>query len=53
MRADALAEVWTMLADGKGPAEAAAACRFADQSHLTRHFRNAFGVTPGKWAHSI
>lgn len=39
-----------MLAGGHAPAEVAAACRFADQSHLTRHFRNAFGVTPARWA---
>jgi AraC-like DNA-binding protein len=38
-----------LLADGHTLAEAAASCCFADQSHFTRHFRNAFGVTPGKW----
>jgi AraC-like DNA-binding protein len=38
-----------LLADGHAPAEAAAACCFADQSHLTRHFRSAYGFTPGKW----
>ncbi|MEH6629358.1 MAG: AraC family transcriptional regulator [Halopseudomonas aestusnigri] len=26
---------------------------FADQSHLTRHFKQAFGITPGKWAQYI
>ena len=30
-------------------AEAAAAAGFSDQSHMTRHFRAAFGVSPGQW----
>jgi len=30
-------------------AEAATAAGFADQSHMTRHFRDAFGVTPAVW----
>jgi AraC-like DNA-binding protein len=32
-----------------GIAEAAAACGFADQSHLTRVFVRQFGFTPGAW----
>lgn len=39
-----------MLAGGQMSAEVAASCGFADQSHFIRHFRNAFGVTPRKWA---
>ncbi len=34
---------------GTSLADTAAAVGFADQSHLTRHFRNAFGITPGRW----
>lgn len=30
-------------------AEIAVAARFADQAHFTRHFRSAFGLTPGAW----
>ncbi len=29
-------------------AEVAAACGFADQSHLTRHYKRVLGVTPGR-----
>ena len=34
---------------GSDLAEVALACGFADQSHLTRAFRAAYGVTPGAW----
>jgi len=30
-------------------AEAAAAGGFADQSHMTRHFKARFGITPGRY----
>lgn len=30
-------------------ASIAAACGFADQSHLTRQFKQTFGMTPGRW----
>lgn len=30
-------------------ADAAAASGFSDQSHMTRHFRRAWGVAPGQW----
>ena len=30
-------------------AEIAGACGFADQSHLTRAFSKAFGISPGVW----
>jgi len=39
-----------MLQKGAAPAEAALYVGFADQSHMTRHFRKILGVTPGKFA---
>jgi AraC-like DNA-binding protein len=38
-----------LLADGERPAETAATCGFADQSHLGRWFRRAYGVTPAAY----
>lgn len=40
-------EACRRLRVGEAPAEVAAACGFADQSHLTRVFKRAVGVTPG------
>ena len=36
-----------MLFDGSSIADAAAATGFADQSHLNRHFKGMWGVSPG------
>jgi AraC-like DNA-binding protein len=36
-----------LLRQGVAPARAAAEVGFSDQSHLNRHFRRAFGITPG------
>ena len=39
------------LLDARTPiAETALACGFADQSHLTRRFKQVIGVTPGQYA---
>lgn len=38
---------------GGRPAAVAAACGFADQSHLTRHFKRIVGVTPGEYAAAL
>ncbi len=39
-----------MIGAGEPLAEVAAATGFADQSHLNRHFKKAFGMPPGRWA---
>ncbi|MBZ9654918.1 AraC family transcriptional regulator [Phyllobacterium lublinensis] len=39
-----------MIKAGEPLAEIAAATGFADQSHLNRQFKKAFGMTPGRWA---
>lgn len=39
-----------MMAGGSSAAEAAAACGFADQSHLHRWFVRSYGITPGVYA---
>lgn len=38
------------IAEGLPLAEAACAGGFADQSHMTRHFKARFGLTPGRYA---
>jgi len=38
-----------LLRDGWSIAETAAESGFADQSHLTRHFKRIVGITPGKY----
>jgi AraC-like DNA-binding protein len=37
------------IRNGRSLADAANASGFADQSHMTRYFRSAFGITPGRW----
>lgn len=37
------------IAAGRPLAEAALVAGFADQSHMTRRFKQAFGLTPGRW----
>ncbi|HEU5159707.1 MAG TPA: AraC family transcriptional regulator [Streptosporangiaceae bacterium] len=40
----------TLLAGGLRPADVAARVGFADQAHLTRHFKRVVGVPPGAYA---
>ena len=39
-----------MIGAGEPLADIAAATGFCDQSHLNRHFKKAFGMSPGRWA---
>jgi len=41
----------TLLAQGYAIAQVAHDTGFADQSHLTRHFKRIVGVTPGQYQH--
>ena len=40
----------TAIEEGVPLARAAADAGFADQSHMTRQFVRAYGLTPGRWA---
>lgn len=46
-------EAQQLFETGLGPAQVAARCGFADQSHLTRHFKRTVGVTPGAYANGL
>lgn len=43
----------TMLRRGETAASAAHDAGFADQSHLTRHFRSFFGITPAAYTRGL
>lgn len=45
-----LDRVRALIVQGTPAAEAALATGFFDQSHMTRHFTQAFGMPPARWA---
>ena len=45
-----LAEASKLLARGDSVSTVAYDCGFADQSHLSRKFKEVYGVAPGEWA---
>ena len=48
-----LAEACELLAQGRRVTMVAYDCGFADQSHLSRKFREAYGLSPAAWANSV
>jgi transcriptional regulator GlxA family with amidase domain len=44
-----LARAQALIRDGVPAATAASEAGFYDQSHLSRHFKNVFGMTPGEY----
>lgn len=45
-----LDRVRKLIRSGSSLADAALAGGFADQAHMTRHFKRTYGLTPGRWA---
>jgi AraC-like DNA-binding protein len=48
-----LAQACDALASGLSVTTVAYECGFADQSHLSRKFKDAYGITPAAWANSV
>jgi AraC-like DNA-binding protein len=46
-------EVRRSLSEGASLADAALAAGFADQSHMSRHFKRAYGLTPAAWVAAL
>jgi len=38
------------IQQGASLVDAALSCGFADQSHMARHFKQVYGLSPGRWA---
>jgi AraC-like DNA-binding protein len=48
-----LDQVRRLVNSGESLAEAALAAGFADQSHMSRQFKRAYGLTPASWAAAL
>lgn len=42
-----------MMTNGINLAEVASLCDFSDQSHMNRHFKRTYGISPKKWLSNI
>lgn len=42
-----------MMTRGQPLSQVALACDFADQSHMNRHFKKTYGMTPKQWLNTI
>jgi AraC-like DNA-binding protein len=45
-----LDRVRSLIRHGATLVDAAVSCGFADQSHMTRHFKKVYGLPPDRWA---
>jgi AraC-like DNA-binding protein len=48
-----LAHAWRLIVDGRPLSHATYDAGFADQSHLTRRFASAFGLSPARYAREL
>ncbi len=48
-----LGHVRRLLMDGTSLVEASIEAGFADQSHMARRFKSAYGITPGDWVSAL
>jgi AraC-like DNA-binding protein len=48
-----LAYAWRLIVDGRSLSHATYDAGFADQSHLTRRFASAFGLSPARYAREL
>ena len=48
-----LDQVRGLVKSGNSLADAALAAGFADQSHMSRQFKRAYGLTPARWVAAL
>jgi AraC-like DNA-binding protein len=48
-----LQQAKAMMTKGVQLAEVASLCDFSDQSHMNRHFKKTYGISPKKWLSSL